>query len=44
MNTFNSIDQDIRLKDIISNYENWNLYRCEVLSLKDNDTNEWGGI
>ena len=35
MNTFASIDQDHRLKDIILSYENWNLYAKEVLSLKE---------
>lgn len=35
MNTFISIDQDTRLKDIVSSYENWNIYAKEVFSLKD---------
>lgn len=35
MDTFASIDQDHRLKDTILNYENWNLYAKEVLSLKE---------
>lgn len=34
MNTFTSIDQDTRLKDIISSYEGWNLYAKEIFSLK----------
>jgi hypothetical protein len=35
MNSFTSIDQDSRLKDVISSYENWNLYAKEVFALKD---------
>lgn len=35
MNSFTSIDQDSRLKDVISSYENWNLYAKEVFALND---------
>lgn len=35
INTFSSIDQDERLKDIVSNYENWNLYAKEIFPLKE---------
>lgn len=35
MDTFSSIDQDNRLKDVILSYEAWNLYSVEVFSLKE---------
>ncbi len=35
MNTFSSIDQDGRLKDIVSSYEDWNLYAKELFSLQE---------
>lgn len=35
LNSFNSIDGDRRLKDVIENYEIWNLYAKEVYSLKE---------
>lgn len=35
MNTFISTDQDIRLKNIVSSYESWNLYAKEVFSLQE---------
>jgi len=35
MNTFSSIDQDKRLKDIIINYEDWNRYAKEIFSLRE---------
>lgn len=35
MSTFNSIDQDKRLKHIVSNYKDWNLYAKEIFSLQE---------
>ena len=35
INTFSSIDQDPRLKDSVSSYEDWNLYAGEVFSLQE---------
>lgn len=35
MNTFTSIDQDVRLKDVISSYEGWNFYAKEIFSFKE---------
>ncbi len=35
INTFSSIDQDPRLKDSVSNYEDWNLYAKEVFALQE---------
>lgn len=35
MNTFSSIDQDSRLKDVILSYKDWNLYAKEIFSLND---------
>jgi len=35
MNTFVSIDQDSRLKDVVLSYENWNLYAKEVFALQE---------
>ncbi len=35
MNTFSSIDQDKRLNEVVTNYENWNLYAKEVFSLQE---------
>lgn len=35
LNSFSSIDGDRRLKDVIENYEIWNLYAKEVYSLKE---------
>lgn len=34
MDTFSSIDNDKRLKDIVENYEEWNLYAKEIFFLK----------
>lgn len=34
INTFSSIDQDERLRDVVLNYEDWNLYAKEIYSLK----------
>lgn len=34
MKTFNSIDKDKRLKDVVSDYKDWNLYAKEVLGLE----------
>ncbi|WP_353093805.1 hypothetical protein [Tissierella praeacuta] len=35
INTFSSIDQDARLKDVVPSYEQWNLYAQEVFSLQE---------
>lgn len=35
INTFNSIDQDKRLKDVVSSYEEWNLYAKEIFSIQE---------
>lgn len=35
LNTFKNIDGDKRLKDVVANYEEWNLYAKEVYSLKE---------
>ena len=35
INTFSSIDQDKRLKDVVSSYESWNLYAKEIFSLQE---------
>ncbi|SHE87447.1 hypothetical protein SAMN02745784_02077 [Tissierella praeacuta DSM 18095] len=35
INTFFSIDQDKRLKDVVSNYKSWNLYAKEIFALKE---------
>lgn len=35
VNTFSSIDQDPRLKDSVSSYEDWNLYAGEVFGLQE---------
>lgn len=35
INTFSSIDQDKRLKDVVSSYESWNLYAKETFLLQD---------
>jgi hypothetical protein len=35
ISTFSSIDNDLNLKDIINNYENWNLYSKDVISLSN---------
>lgn len=35
MNTFSLIDQNSKIKDIVLNYENWNLYAKEVFLLKE---------
>jgi hypothetical protein len=33
--TFLSIDSDINLKNVVSDYENWNLYSKEIISLSE---------
>lgn len=35
INTSSSIDQDVKLKDIVSSYEDWNLYAKELFSLQE---------
>lgn len=35
MSTFSTIDQDIRLKDIVFSYETWNLYAQEIFTLNE---------
>lgn len=35
INTFSSIDKDKNLNDIVSNYESWNLYSKEIISLSE---------
>ncbi|MBU5436669.1 hypothetical protein KQI42_01540 [Tissierella sp. MSJ-40] len=35
IDTFSSIDRDKRLKDIVLNYENWNLYAEGIFSIKE---------
>jgi len=35
INTFTMIDQDKRLKDVVSSYENWNIYAEYVFTLKE---------
>lgn len=35
MNTFSLVDQNPKIKDIVLNYENWNLYAKEVFLLKE---------
>ena len=33
--TFSSIDNDTNLKDVVNDYENWNLYSKEIISLSN---------
>ena len=35
INTFTTIDQNSKLKDVVSSYEDWNLYAQEVFSLQE---------
>jgi hypothetical protein len=35
INTFYSIDENRQLKDIVSNYEDWNIYAKELFSLQE---------
>jgi hypothetical protein len=35
ISTFSSIDNDINLKDVVSDYEKWNLYSKEIFSLSE---------
>jgi hypothetical protein len=34
INTFDAIDNDRNLRDIVPSYEDWNIYAKEIISLK----------
>lgn len=35
LNTFKSIDEDKRLKDVVKSYEEWNLYAKEIFAIQE---------